>query len=71
MILHEWPTILRHHADSEPWLENQARTAGRGWTGIERLVGSDAGYWRYQITTMAWAPQQPNLGGEDAHGFGG
>ncbi len=54
----EWPELLRHHADSEPWLENQARSAGRTFTGQERIVGSDAGFWRYQITTMAWGPEQ-------------
>jgi hypothetical protein len=52
-----WPEVLRNHQHIIPKLDKNVSSAGVSLSGQEFIVVSDAGFWRYSISTMFWDPR--------------
>jgi hypothetical protein len=50
----DWPSELKNHRHAMPWLEKNVASSGASLSGVERVLVSDAGRWRYGFSTMIW-----------------
>lgn len=67
----DWPTNLQFKSQDIPVLVGRGASSGRGMTGAERVVSTDAGYWQLGVSFMlkdasddlAWRAVLANLEG--------
>lgn len=50
----DWPAALIKYQQVMPWLEKNVASSGASLSGVERVVATDAGRWRYGFSTMIW-----------------
>jgi len=53
--IYDWPLVLGNHGHTLPYLEKQVASSGATLSGNERVIGTDAGRWRYTLQTRIWS----------------